>query len=638
MIKKTPIRIQVNPIECGAVVLGIILGYYKHQLSYSELNNLVGISRYGTDARALMRAAGLLGFKAYAQKILVSDLKKTHSLSVLYVDNSHFVVYEGYFWGRFYINDPALGRYSLSAEELRRRLSGMQIILEPTDRLRKIRSENYLDNFNKNMIGSSAIFGALVGVLVVILVSNLALTITEPIKYLYLISFFLVALTIFSIIIIKIFNLKLKNLYAQSLNSWLLTQISQTGSGFFTTRPFARFARALKNISMLNINYPKYFIKIIIGTISLIIILGLVFIYWPFALMSVALCLLSFIMTRQKDQSKDLSLPDGAQAYEHYGDLSAMGQNAQLFNTQIALTARVFAHFDFAYKSSMSALVLGVFLPLIFYWANLQIEHARLATLEVYAVLILTIILSFLATHLAKIMSKPEEEHDSALISEIGDLALSARNNKINNSKYLFEINNGDFIYPGEKKAIFEDFNLILERAKFYTIDVAPLAGVSTLLKLVGQKLQWSSGEQKLESNNLRIALIDDEADLFDGSLFENIRLFDRHISEDQVVLALEQASVEELFYQRPMGLLSPIHAHGANVSGGQKKRLLLARALVYKPDLIILDDFFETLEPELALKILKNLRALNTTVIFSGQRIKERELADKIITWSAQL
>ena len=155
--------------------------------------------------------------------------------------------------------------------------------------------------------------------------------------------------------------------------------------------------------------------------------------------------------------------------------------------------------------------------------------------------------------------------------------------------------------------------------------------------KINRPKLSWNSGSQTFGKNHIRIALIDDEADLFEGTLLENIRLFDKSTSEHLVIDALSQACATELFYQRPMGLLATIQAGGSNLSGGQKKRLLLARALVHKPDLIILDEFFETLELELAEKIIKNLRASRQSVIFSTQRPEEEKLADHIITWSTK-
>jgi ATP-binding cassette subfamily B protein len=222
---------------------------------------------------------------------------------------------------------------------------------------------------------------------------------------------------------------------------------------------------------------------------------------------------------------------------------------------------------------------------------------------------------------------------DRSLLKEI-------RQNNIKNfshekSSYLIQISHGSFGYSGESHLLFRDFSLTLEREKIYAISAPPMAGTSTLLKLLGQKLSFNHGLITHKAH-MKVALLDDDAEIFEASLLENIRLFNNTLSESDVVYALEQACAEELFYERPLGLLAPLNNYGTNVSGGQKKRLLLARALIYKPDLLLLDDFFESLEPKLAQKILHNLKAFHCSVVFSTQRAQERALADSIISWSA--
>jgi ABC-type bacteriocin/lantibiotic exporter with double-glycine peptidase domain len=630
-IRKTPLCMQINPIECGAAALSIVLSYYNQSRALHELNRLVGVSRFGTNARALITAAESLGFKAYAQKIIVNDLKYINYLSILFVDNSHFVVFEGYSWGRFYINDPARGRYNLSAEELRKRLSGMHIVLEPGECLRRkntwpIFSDSSLDFF-------ALIFGIIFGVIIAIFASSIALNMAEGAKFLNFVIIFLIFLIYLCWLYVLGSNLKFKNLYAHKISSWLLAHITKSGSDFFTTRPFASFSQTFKNLNTLtHIDLPVSYINSILFSAIFVIILTLFFIYWPFAILALALCLILQVLAQPQSET---SLVDthAAQAYEHYADLAAMGQNRQLIDNQNKFTVEYLSHkiFFTNYYAYFSLLFL---VPLIFYWGSQGVQEGRLTNIEIYAVLILIIFLFFLVNYLLKNLAIPRKEHRQTLFNEIADLAVDTRNKKYNNNN-LIKVINGNFIYTGEKKAVLKDFNLVLERSKIYAVLAPPMAGVSTLLKLLGQKLTWTDGEQKLESPAMRIALIDDEADLFEASLLENIRLFDRHMSEAQVILALKNSCAEELFYQRPMGLLTQIHAHGSNLSGGEKKRLLLARALVHEPDLIILDEFFDTLEINLAIKIISNLRMLKHSVIFSSQRPEEQQLADQIISWS---
>ena len=162
-----------------------------------------------------------------------------------------------------------------------------------------------------------------------------------------------------------------------------------------------------------------------------------------------------------------------------------------------------------------------------------------------------------------------------------------------------------------------------------------PLCGKSTLLKILGQKLNLNLGtllSPNKDRNTIKYSLIDDDAQLFEDSLLENVRVYEHRFGERDVSQALQLACVEELFFNRSMGLLAPIERGGVNVSGGQKKRLLLARALIHQPDLILLDDFFSSLDDNCAHKILTNLNNLTSSVIFTSFKENQLAMADEII------
>ena len=619
MIKFTPERLQVNPIECGAAVLGIILAYYKHDISSHRLNMLVGVSRYGSNAHALMRAAELLGLKAYAQRIIVSDLKNNQNLSILFVDNSHFVVFEGYFLGRYYINDPSVGRYSLSAQELRKRLSGVQIVLEPTrELLKNAPKEKYID------ISSFAhlITGSLLGILLLYIASLLSLFLSSsPMIKLNYLAYFLIFLSILYFYLSQRNFLFTNYKLAQTQSSWILDKISHAGPGFFYTRPFGSFAKALKN---LNTCEPENNYIFFSSGIFITLAINIILISWPLGIIIIFLYLIILLFSYFKTK-KNLIINKSAQAFNNYPELAAMGQNERLIEQQMLITAKKIASNKLLFFTQKNFILFFIFLLIIMFFSSYLTNIQEIYFLIILSLFIHIIFYSIFFKNSNKI------KHNKALLKEINEQAeftpssVPAKNN-------LYEIIDGFFIYPGEQEPVFKKYSLQIETNKIYAIKSAPMAGASTLLKLIGQKLWWTAGVQALKNQQLRIGLIDDSAELFEGSLLENLNLFNNSISEHDVVSVLKQASIEELFYERPMGLLAPINAHGTNISGGQKKRLLLARALLHKPDLILLDDFFDTLEINLSKKIIANLRNNNYTVIFTSQRQEELVLADKII------
>ena len=119
----TPHRRQIDPIECGAVCLGIILEARGRYVDTKTLRIDSNVTRNGADAESLLRAAHLHGLEGFAKKAIVSDLKNVSTPAILFVDNCHFVVFEGVRHHRYYLNDPALGRYAIDEATMRKRFS-----------------------------------------------------------------------------------------------------------------------------------------------------------------------------------------------------------------------------------------------------------------------------------------------------------------------------------------------------------------------------------------------------------------------------------------------------------------------------------------------------------------------------------
>lgn len=626
-IHKTSIRLQVNPIECAAVVLGIALDYYGRSFSAAYLNSIVQVSRHGTDAASLIRAAHELGISAFAKHALVSDLKREKSLSILFVDKSHFVILEGYFLGHFYINDPALGRYKLTPLELRRRYSGVQIVLHAS---RHTAREQGSESFATNLGSLGFVtMGLFIGFLVLSFSSSISLTLITHEPWLLLTIVLIGIVLALSVLFFMAARLRSQRQRAEALCDWLVINIGKVSGSFFVTRPFGQLSNALKTFSSLRHVGRDSHISVALSIMLLTLITALGIMSFVFGLIAGALCLALLLLGF--NTSEYSFEPPSSAGFDHFKDLSAMGQNENLVHAQMAealrneLKEKSYGAREFAYVP------IGLALVALFWQASRLIQAQKLSTPEVVSALLLLLILSLVTLCLAQTLKTRGDHQLEAFLQDVHEQAsLKPLYEKPKAS--LVEIINGSFTYPGQAKPVLSSFNLSLKPSYLYSIKGGPLAGTSTLLRLLGQELAWSLESTILMSLDVRIALINDETDLFDSTLLENVRLFDQSINEHAVHAALKQACAEELFYNRPMGLLARIYAGGENLSGGQKKRLLLARALVHRPDLILLDNFFETIELPLALKIIKNLRSLGITTVFSSFRPAEHEQSDQVI------
>jgi ATP-binding cassette subfamily B protein len=131
-----------------------------------------------------------------------------------------------------------------------------------------------------------------------------------------------------------------------------------------------------------------------------------------------------------------------------------------------------------------------------------------------------------------------------------------------------------------------------------------------------------------------RIGLVPQRAYLFSGTVASNLRMGDPEASEEALWDALEAAQAREFVEAMPGGLDAPIAQGGTNVSGGQRQRLSIARALVRRPEIYLFDDAFSALDLATDARLRAALRPLTTdaTVLIVAQRVSTIRDADQIV------
>ena len=201
-----------------------------------------------------------------------------------------------------------------------------------------------------------------------------------------------------------------------------------------------------------------------------------------------------------------------------------------------------------------------------------------------------------------------------------------------------------EFTYPGADAAVLQGVSLTAEPGKTTAIIGSTGAGKSTLLSLIPRLYDVTGGsvriggvdvrEAALEDVWARIGLVPQKPYLFTGTVASNLRYGDADATDEQLWEALRIAQAEDFVRAMPAGLESPIAQGGTNVSGGQRQRLAIARALVARPEVFLFDDSFSALDLATDARLRAALRPVtrHTAVIVVAQRVSTIVDADHIV------
>lgn len=258
------------------------------------------------------------------------------------------------------------------------------------------------------------------------------------------------------------------------------------------------------------------------------------------------------------------------------------------------------------------------------------------------------IVISFLVISMISIML-PRAQVSANRINEILEKEPRIKDNentkKFDNSKKgLVEFKNVSFRYPDADAEILTDINFTAEPGKTTAIIGSAGSGKSTIVNLIPRFYDVTGGELLIDGVNIkdvpqhelrkRIGFVPQKGLLFSGTIESNIKYGNPKMSDKQMKEAAEIAQATEFIEAKPEKYKSEIAQGGTNVSGGQKQRLSIARAIAIDPEIFVFDDSFSALDLKTDSKLRAALaeKTKNKTVIIVAQRVSTILNADQIV------
>jgi len=206
------------------------------------------------------------------------------------------------------------------------------------------------------------------------------------------------------------------------------------------------------------------------------------------------------------------------------------------------------------------------------------------------------------------------------------------------------EMTDVEFSYPGAEEPVLHDINLSLRPGTTTAVIGSTGSGKTTLANLVPRLYDVTGGSIKLDGVDIRrldmdllwsrIGLVPQKPYLFSGTVASNLRYGNPEATDDQMWAALATAQAADFVEQMDGGLEAPIAQGGSNVSGGQRQRLSIARALIKKPEIYVFDDAFSALDVATDARLRAALAAetRDAAVLIVAQRVSTIRDADQII------
>ncbi|MBQ3151713.1 MAG: ABC transporter ATP-binding protein [Clostridia bacterium] len=274
-----------------------------------------------------------------------------------------------------------------------------------------------------------------------------------------------------------------------------------------------------------------------------------------------------------------------------------------------------------------------------------QMEVGMLSSFISYVTQILMSLMMITAIFVMAVMSKASANRINEVLAVIPDISDSQADPSLKVENGSIEFKNVSFRYStGTGKDVLQNINLKINSGETIGIIGGTGSSKTTLVQLIPRLYDTSDGEvivsghnvKEYTLNNLRdsVSMVLQKNLLFSGTIAENLRWGDENATDEEIRAACEVAQAKDFVESFPDGFETDLGQGGVNVSGGQKQRLCIARALLKKPKILILDDSTSAVDTATDANIREGLSKTlaDTTKIIIAQRISSVEHADKII------
>lgn len=682
-VVKVPVIMQLEALECGAASLTMILAYYNKWVPLEQVRADCGVSRDGSNARNLLKAARHYGLNAKGYRFEPEALKENGSFPcIIHWNFNHFVVLDGFRGGKAYLNDPAKGSYSVPMKDFDEAFTGITLMFEPTEEFEPSGKPKSMFSFAARRLKGTGVAVAFTALTAII--SALMGVISPAFSRVFLdrlltqqnpgwVVPFLILLAAFSLIQIiisalqAIYSLRINGKMAAVGNATYMWKILKMPIEFFSQRMAGDIqGRQASNATIAN-TLINTFAPLVLNCIMMIFYLVVMLRYsWVLTVVGLTSLTINAIVSNYISKKRinitRVSLRDSAKlssatvaGVEMIETIKSSGAENGYFSKWSGYQASVNAQQVKFQKLNQylgmipqfvstlagnAVLILGVWLTMQgkFTVGMIMAFQGFLSSFMSPAQTLISAgqTLQEMRTQMERVDDVMEYPDDNTFADGMQE---DAEYSKLTGN---IELRHVVFGYSPLADPLIKDFNLTLTPGKSVAIVGGSGCGKSTMSKLISGLYQPWSGEILFDGKPMSqidkslfagsLAVVDQDIILFEDTIANNIKMWDDSIEDFEMILAARDAQLHEDIMQRPDGYRYKITEGGRDFSGGQRQRMEIARVLAQDPTIIILDEATSALDAKTEYEVVKAIRDRGITCIVVAHRLSTIRSCDEII------
>ena len=681
-VAKVPVVMQMEALECGAASLTMVLAYYEKWIPLEQVRADCGVSRDGSNAKNVLRAARSYGLTAKAYRLEPEDLRESGTFPcIIHWNFNHFVVLDGFKGGKAILNDPARGVTPVSMETFDESFTGICLMFEPGEDFQPGGSPKSMAGYaKKRLTGAGA---ALVFVALTTLISALfgvinpafsrifmdrLLTGQNP-DWLWPFVLILAGVSVLQLIVAwvqAVWSLRITGKLASVGAATFLWKVLHMPMEFFSQR----MAGDIQQRQTTNANIAQELVNtigpLVLNAIMMVFYLVVMLRYsWILTLVGLASVVINLgvsrLISKKRVNIMRVQMRDAGKlasstmaAIEMIETIKAAGAENGYFERWAGYQASVntqqtrFEKMD-AYLGLIPTVVSVITDMVILFLGVLFVMQGQFTIGMVMA--FQGFLMSFTAPAttligagqtIQEMRTEMERVEDVMEYPEDSNMVEGEEQESYDKLSGALEMKHVTFGYSKLAEPLIEDFNLSLKPGSRVAFVGGSGCGKSTLSKLISGLYQPWSGEILFDGKPIReidrsvftgsLAVVDQDVILFEDTIAENIKMWDKSIEDFEMIMAARDAGIHSDIVQREGGYNHKLTEGGRDFSGGQRQRMEIARVLAQDPTIIILDEATSALDAKTEFEVVNSIKNRGITCIVVAHRLSTIRDCDEII------